>query len=169
MTLRRRPGVDVLAEIRDWFERGYVDAASERLESFASSTTDEAVLRDALRLACEALRMPAKMRNKGRPPNPLRPSELAARVEDAHVIDGSLRATLMVDLSELAKLTPMTGAQKLRMMKEIAADNEIARAVEELEKKLTREGAFHEVARVRKLTEPKVRKAFYRVRPPSKV
>lgn len=148
MSLRRKPEADVLAEIRDWFGRGYVEAASERLESFAAKAKDEEILREALRLACEVLRSPLPKRKGGRPPNPLRPTT-----------SGSV-----VDIGAMA---PMSDAQKRRMVKGMVSDYAIAEAVDALLGKFDVSGAIWEVARElnpKKPNEPEVRKAYYRVK-----
>lgn len=145
MTLRRKSDEQLLAEIRDWFARGYTEAATERLLVIAAKRSDNpAFMQAALQLTCEALSLPKPKKRQGRPPLPKRPS----------VADGVI---------DLDSATPMTARQKVRALKAMCADYAIEEEVQLEARSFDLTGAFWEVARKRKMKESEVRKAYYRV------
>ena len=146
MTMRRKSDEQLMAEIRDWLARGYTDAATERLLGVAAQRSNNpAFMQAALQLVCDALNAtPKPRRRKGRPPLPKSPT----------IVNGVI---------DLDSATPMTAREKARTTKRLMTDYAIAEAVELESRRFDLMGAFLEVARMRKLKEPEVRKAYYRV------
>ena len=146
VTLPKKSDAQLLAEIRDWLARGYNEAATERLQSIvAKRQSDAPFLLEALQLTCEALNSPKPKKSQGRPSKPVPPKSSNG------VID-------------LDSATPMTHREKVRAAKASASDHAIAEAVDAELRRFELTGAFLEVATQRKLKEPDVRKAYYRVR-----
>jgi hypothetical protein len=145
MILKRLTTEQLLADIRQRFEQGHMQATAERMKRIAVRENDPDILRQLVDIACDALIAPPVKNPRKRPPA----KKLVIRKDGVVDIDAT---------------PPMTAREQMRLLKDQARDHEIYDQVEARVGKFTVPGAFVEVARVRKVKEPEVRKAYYRVK-----
>lgn len=147
-----RPAAEILAEVRDRIARGQVAGSVEWARRLAERRDDPELLRGLVGILADYIENPPQ-RPRGRPATKARNASSSGRDADG-------RVHIKIDRDAIPVLPAI--AEKQRLAQQLR-DMAVHEMVCEIESRFTLTGAFVEVARIKGMTEPEVRKAYYRI------